>query len=109
MILKFHCTFGFPLNLALGDRFGPRVEAEAIEFVNGAPIEFRLTPAEWQPGLHSGRMPAFHNLQKPVSGGTRGTSVVEAYLDTRGIGEATVLLWLREGTFPQINSCGEAA
>lgn len=108
MIVKFQCTFGVPLDLALGDRFGPRVEAEAIEFLVGAPIEWRFIPANWRPGLHPGRMPAFHDLQMPVSGGTRGASVAKAYLDTRGIGEATVLLWLREGTFPQINSCGEA-
>jgi hypothetical protein len=109
MIVKFQCIFGVPLDLALGNRFGPRVEAEALEFLNGAPIEFRLTPAEWQPGLHAGRMPALHNLQKPVIGGTRGNSVVEAYLETRGIGDATILLWLREGTFPQSASCGETA
>ena len=108
MIVKFLCTFGVSLDLALGNRFGPRVEAEAFEFLNGAPIEWRLIPAGWRPGLHPGRMPAFHNLQMPVSGGTRGTSVVEAYLEARGIGEATVLLWLREGTFPQSQSYGEA-
>ena len=108
MIAKLQCTFGVPRNLALGNRFGPRVEAEALEFLSGAPIEWRLTPTDWQPGLHSGRMPAFHDLQKPVSGGTRGTSVAQAYLETRGIGEAKVFLWLREGTFPQNASCGEA-
>ncbi len=85
MIVKLQCTFGVPLNLALGNRFGPRVEAEALEFLNGAPIEWRLPPTDWQPGLHSGRMPAFHDLQKPVSGGTRGTSDAQAYLETRGI------------------------
>jgi hypothetical protein len=108
MIVKFQCTFGVPLDLALGARFGPRVEAEAIEFLVGAPIEWRLPQKDWRPGLHHGRMAAFHDLQMPISGGTRGTPVAKAYLDTRGIGEATVLLWLREGTFPQSNSCGEA-
>ena len=92
MIVKFQCTFGVPLDLALGDRFGPRVEAEAIEFLVCAPIEWRFIPANWRPGLHPGRMAAFHDLQMPVSGGTKGTSVAEAYLDTRGIGEATVLI-----------------
>ena len=58
MIVKLKCTFGVPLNLALGNRFGPRVEAEALEFLNGVPIEWGLTSTDWQPGLHSGRMSA---------------------------------------------------
>ena len=108
MIVTFQCTFGVPLDLALGNRFGPRVEAEALEFLGAVPIDWRLTSIDWRSGLHPGRMPAFHDLQMPISGGTKGTSVAEAYLDTRGIGEATVLIWLREGTFPQAASCGEA-
>jgi hypothetical protein len=41
----------------------------------------------------------FHDLQIYRDGGTRGTGGKDVSLETRGIGEATVLVWLRERTY----------
>ena len=109
MILKYQCVFGEPLSLKLGSQFGPRVEADAIHYMNGAPIEWRITPDDWRPGIRKGAgkyMDTFHDLQRPVKGGTRGISIADATLETYGIGSATVLINLRPGTYPETGQCG---
>jgi hypothetical protein len=93
MILTYHVTFGVPFRLDLAEQWGPRVELEAIAFMNAAPIDWRL-----------GNDP---ELQRPVlSGGTRGLPAANLELETRGIGDATVLVWLRPGTYPETEKCG---
>jgi hypothetical protein len=39
MILSYRCVFGYALPLGLDERFGNTVELEALEFVNGKPME----------------------------------------------------------------------
>lgn len=43
MILTFRCTFGTLPYLRLVEDFGSGLKIEALEFVNGLPIEWRLT------------------------------------------------------------------
>jgi hypothetical protein len=98
MILTFQCEFGQPLALHLSERFGPRVEAQSLDFLNCAPIEWRITPDDWRLGVRSGvsqYLATFHDLQRPVLGGTRGISVADATLETYGIGAAIVHIYLR--------------
>jgi len=107
--LTFECEFGHPLALKLGERFGSRVEVDCIHFLNGAPIEWRITPDDWRPGIRSGvgkYIATIHDLQRPVIGGTRGISVADTTLETYGIGTATVILNLRPGTFPETGCHG---
>lgn len=104
MIVTYNCYFGSPLPLNLAGRFGERVEIEALEFVNNIPIEWRLDESDWRPGLLSGvaeSLRGFHDLQFPVHGGTRGYPAGNATLHTRGIGDALVLVWLRDGTYSE--------
>ena len=42
MVLFFPCLFGVKIPLLLGERFGQRIEIEALEFINAIPIEWRL-------------------------------------------------------------------
>ena len=68
------------------------------------PIEWRLTTplgpvTSWQPAMRLRKTLAFHDLQIYRDGGTHGTGGKDASLETRGIGEATVLVWLRERTY----------
>jgi hypothetical protein len=101
MILTYKCSFGQPLNLQLAERFGDAVEIQALEFVNALPIEWRLTTldgslTQWQPAIRA-RMPLpFHDLQVYRDGETHGTRGKGVLLESRGIGKATVLVWLRE-------------
>jgi hypothetical protein len=104
MILFYRCVFGTSLPLGLDERFGSAVELQALEFVNGKPMEWRLTANEnaitsWTPGIAARQTFAFHDLQVPHAGGTRGTYGRGVSLETRGIGDATVFVWLREGTY----------
>jgi hypothetical protein len=104
MILTYKCTFGQPLDLQLAERFGVAVEIQALEFVNALPMEWRLiTPhaavTSWQPAMRTRKTLAFHDLQIYRDGGTHGTSGKDVSLETRGIGEATLLVWLRERTY----------
>jgi hypothetical protein len=47
MVLFFPCLFGVKIPLLLGERFGQRIEIEALEFINAIPIEWRLgTPTD---------------------------------------------------------------
>ncbi len=46
MILFYRCVFGTSLPLGLDERFGSAVELQALEFVNGKPMEWRLTANE---------------------------------------------------------------
>jgi hypothetical protein len=86
MVLFFPCLFGVKIPLLLGERFGQRIEIEALEFINAIPIEWKSL--------------AFHDLQRPNrSGGTRGTPGADVWLETRGIGDGTLAIWLRDGTF----------
>lgn len=104
MTVKFHCVFGVPLRIDLASRFGPKVEIEAIEFIGAAPIEWRIDEGMWLSGLMFGpghALGAFHDLQVPVAGGTRGAPAGEAVLQTRGIGDGLVIVWLREGTYSE--------
>jgi hypothetical protein len=109
MILSHKVIFGVPFRFELEAQWGPRVELEAIEFINGAPIDWKLGDDPLKEGLHAGH-PAtrgYHDLQRPVrTGGTRGLPAARLNLETRGIGDATVLVWLREGTFPVTGVCG---
>jgi hypothetical protein len=79
MVLFFPCLFGVKIPLLLGERFGQRIEIEALEFINAIPIEWRLgTPTDpitgWQESILERKSLAFHDLQRPNrSGGTRGT------------------------------------
>ena len=104
MILSFPCTLGIPIPFDLESQFDPAVEIEAIEFVNATPSARRLLRGDhpitpWWPGIPERSRPAFHGLQIPVLGGTRGTPGTCVILETHGIGETTVLLWPREGTY----------
>lgn len=104
MILHFKCIFGVSLDISLADRLGQRVEVEAIEFLNGAPIEWRIKPDDWRSGLHKGRgIEGLHDLQRFVVSlrQTRGIPAAHAILETRGIGESTVLIWPRIGTYSE--------
>jgi hypothetical protein len=38
MVLFFPCLFGVKIPLLLGERFGQRIEIEALEFINAIPI-----------------------------------------------------------------------
>jgi hypothetical protein len=89
------------MNLSLSARFGPKVEIEALEFIGGAPVEWRFAGCEWRPGLKTGNdnLRGFHDLQNPVAGGTRGHLCAQGWLETRGIGDALVIVWLRDGTY----------
>ena len=109
MIQTYKCTFGVLLPLNLSERFGPRVEIEALEFIGGAPIEWRIDSGMWRPGLKGGneQLRGFHDLQFPVTVGTRGIQAAEAVIDTRGIGDATVMVWLREGTYSERKTSSE--
>jgi hypothetical protein len=108
MILIFRVIFGVPFRFELEAKWGPRVELEAIEFLNGAPIDWRIGNDPVRPGLHTGRgIPGFHDLQRPIrTGGTRGLPAASLDLETRGIGDATLLVWLRPGTYPETGHCG---
>jgi hypothetical protein len=105
MVLFFPCLFGVKIPLLLGERFGQRIEIEALEFINAIPIEWRLgTPTDpitgWQESVLERKSLAFHDLQRPNrSGGTRGTPGADVWLETRGIGDGTLAIWLRDGTF----------
>jgi hypothetical protein len=109
MIFTYHVTFGIPFRLDLAERWGSSVELEAIEFMNGAPIDWRIGNDPLRAGLHAGHpaMRGFHDLQRAgLSGGTRGLPAANLELETRGIGDATVHVWLRPGTYPETGNCG---
>jgi hypothetical protein len=109
MILSYHITFGVPFNLELAEQWGPRVELEALEFLAGAPIDWQLGDDPIRPGLHAGHpaMRGFHDLQRAgLSGGTRGIPAASLDLETRGICDATLFVWLRPGTCPETGKCG---
>jgi hypothetical protein len=109
MILSYHVTFGVPIHLELAEQWGPSVELEALEFLAGAPIDWQLGDDPIRPGLHAGHpaMRGFHDLQRAgLSGGTRGIPAASLDLETRGIGDATLLVWLRPGTYPETGKCG---
>lgn len=105
MVLLFRCTFGVKLPLLLSERFSQHVEIEALEFINAIPIEWRLVfdtepMTGWQESILERKCFAFHDLQRPNrTGGTRGTSGAGVWLETRGIGDGTLVVWLRDGTF----------
>ncbi len=105
MVLFFPCTFGVKLALLLGESFGQRVEIQALEFINAIPIEWRLVTevepiTEWRQSIPERKCFAFHDLQRPNrSGGTRGTPGACVWLETRGIGNGTLAIWLRDGRF----------
>jgi hypothetical protein len=105
VVLFFPCTFGVKLPLLLGERFGQRVEVEGLEFINAIPIEWRLVSntdpvTGWQESIPERKCFAFHDLQRPNrSGGTRGTPGAGVWLEMRGIGDGTLVVWLRDGTF----------
>lgn len=106
MILTFRCTFGVPLSLQLEKHLGSSVEIECLEFVAGVPSAWRLLAGDqpltpWRTGIPDRKTLAFHDLQIPHRRGTRGTPGAAVTIETHGIGEATVLVWPREGTFPQ--------
>lgn len=105
MILSYCCCFGQPLDISLAVRLGGRVEIDALEFVNALPVDWRLTDTtgapltEWLPGNSRRRKSSVHDLQFYRDGKTRGISAAGLVLETRGIGEARVLVWPRIGTF----------
>lgn len=80
MVLYFRCSFGVKLPLLLSDRFGQRVEIDALEFINAVPIGWRLVSdtepiAGCQESILERKCFAFHDLQRPNrAGGTRGIS-----------------------------------
>lgn len=107
MVLRFQCVFGVDLKFYLEPRFGSKVEISALEFLNGAPIEWRLRQdGIWRPGLRSGHasLRGFHDMQIPRGFGTSGTLFAHAILETRGIGDATVMIWLRDRTYSETRS-----
>ncbi len=74
MVLFFRCTFGVKLPMQLSDRFGQRVEIEALEFMNAIPIEWRLVSdtepmTGWQESILERKCFAFHDLQRPNRAG----------------------------------------
>ena len=104
MILIYKCTFGVPMPFDLTQRFGEMVELQALEFVNAVPIEWRLKTEtgalEWQGPFPERKSSPFQDLQiRRRSGGTGGMPAAGLSLETRGIGQCTVLVWLREGTY----------
>jgi hypothetical protein len=113
--LIYPCEFGTPLHIDLLTDLGPRVEAEAITFFSAAPIEWRIAPDDWRPGLlqnvHSS-MRTFHGLQRCVTRNgsleTRGLLVSNCTLETRGIGAAIVHVHIRIGTYPEAGFCSSA-
>ena len=104
MMITRKITFGEPLDLHLS-AFGPSLELEAVEFVGGAPHGWRIAPLPWRSGLHAGHpsMRGFHDLQFPTAGGTRSTK--PATIETVGIGDAILHVWLRDGTYADTASC----
>jgi hypothetical protein len=106
MVSRIECNFGVLSSLGLDSTYEPGCEISALEFVNAAPIEWRLVPevgvpSDWRSGLRTGvhdQLRAFHDLQVPKIGGTRGASAHGVSLETRGFGSAIVFLWLRDGT-----------
>jgi len=106
MIAKIECNFGVPVALGLDALYEEGCEISALEFVNCAPLEWRLVTesglsSDWRNGLRIGvhdALKGFHDLQVPKMGGTRGTSAHRVVIETRGFGAATVFLWLREST-----------
>jgi hypothetical protein len=113
MIVSLKCIFGQTLHLHLAERFGKAVEIEALEFGNAAPIEWRLVSGngagiamtQWRAGVPKRKTLAFHDLQVARFGGTCGLPGADIVLETRGIGDATVLLWPRFGTYSEQQSC----
>lgn len=107
MVRFYPCTIGQTLNPELGRQYGPRVEIEAIEFINALPIEWRLVTAttvitQWRASIRHRNGYAFHDLQLPnPSGGTMGTPGDGIMIETRGIGDCTVAIWLRDGTYQE--------
>ena len=82
----------------------PLIE-RSYDFINSVPIEWRFlrkgTPLfDWRKGVPDGKMMAFHDLQVPTGFGTRGTPGSDVSLETRGIGDARVAVWLRDWTYP---------
>jgi hypothetical protein len=47
-------------------------------------------------GVHDA-LRGFHDLQRPVAGGTAGMAAYKTTLETRGIGDTLVLMWMRDG------------
>jgi hypothetical protein len=85
-----------PLDLQLSERFGAAVEIRALEFVNALPIEWRLTTldgplTQWRPAIRTRKPLPFHDLQVDRDGETHGTRGKDVLLETRGIGEATLV------------------
>ena len=113
MIVSLKCVFGQMLHLRLAERFGKAVEIEALEFVNAAPIEWRLISGngagiamtQWFAGVPKRKTLAFHDLQFARFGGTCGLPGADVVLETRGIGDATVMLWPRIGTYSEQQGC----
>jgi hypothetical protein len=113
MIVSLKCVFGHALHLHLAERFGKAVEIEALEFVNAAPIEWQLVSGsgvgipitQWLAGVPKRKTLAFHDLQVACFGGTCGLPGDDVVLETRGIGDATVLLWPRIGTYSEQQGC----
>lgn len=106
MTVSFQIVFGVTHPLALAERFGARVEIEALEFIGAAPCSWRIGEEPWRDGLHEGHpaLRGFHDLQRPVAGGTKGLLVADTRLETSGIGDALVMLWLRDGTYTERKS-----
>jgi hypothetical protein len=109
MILTYRCEFGVPLRLNLNEALAGNIEIECIEFINALPIDWRFVTSdgqaltEWKPGRREGmgeHLRGLHDLQRPRnSGGTCGLEALDAILETRGIGKATLFVWPREGTY----------
>jgi hypothetical protein len=77
---------------------------QALEFVNALPLEWRLVRKDepltpWKPGLPERKKFAFHDLQRFNGSGRSGMPGRNAVLETRGIGDGTVLVGRRDRTY----------
>lgn len=116
MLQFFPCTFGVPLQFKLlAERIGDRVEIDHLSFSGAVPIEWRLHDENGPVKLNlfddSGWMGAIpyrqtlpsHDLQihDARQGRVRGIPAKCLWLETRGIGDASVCVSLRIGTYKE--------
>ncbi len=114
MLQLFPCRFGVPLHFnGLAERVGDRVEIDHLSFSGAVPIEWRLHDANgpvklnlfddsgWIDGIPDRKSLPYHDLQihDARQGRVRGVPAKGLWLETRGIGDASVCVSLRIGTY----------
>lgn len=117
MLQFLSCTFGVPLHFkGLAERIGDRVEIDHLTFSGGVPIEWRLhdengpvklklfDDSGWMDAIPYRQSLPFHDLQihDIRQRCVRGIPAKSLWLETRGIGDASVCVSLRIGTYKEI-------